>query len=54
MAVEIRVPSLGESIVDAVIATWLKSEGDEVKQKLVLSRVECCKRFYSRQEMWLP
>ena len=32
MAVEIRVPALGESIVDAVIAAWLKSEGDEVKQ----------------------
>jgi len=30
MSVEIRVPSLGESIVDAVIATWLKHEGDAV------------------------
>ena len=30
MAVEIRVPQLGESIVDAVIATWLKHEGDAV------------------------
>src|SRR5436305_14916212 len=32
MTVEIRVPTLGESIVDAVIGTWLKNEGDEVKQ----------------------
>lgn len=31
MSVEIRVPTLGESIVDAVVATWLKHEGDAVK-----------------------
>lgn len=30
MSVEIRVPELGESIVDAVVATWLKREGDAV------------------------
>ena len=30
MSVEIRVPALGESIVDAVIATWLKHEGDAI------------------------
>ncbi len=40
MAVEIRVPALGESIVDAVIATWLKSEDDEVKQGEVLLELE--------------
>src|SRR5579859_1090298 len=32
MSVEIYVPALGESIVDAVIASWLKHEGDVVKQ----------------------
>ncbi|HLJ34236.1 MAG TPA: 2-oxoglutarate dehydrogenase complex dihydrolipoyllysine-residue succinyltransferase [Ktedonobacteraceae bacterium] len=30
MSVEIRVPTLGESIVDATIASWLKHEGDTV------------------------
>jgi 2-oxoglutarate dehydrogenase E2 component (dihydrolipoamide succinyltransferase) len=30
MSVEIRVPTLGESIVDATIAGWLKHEGDTV------------------------
>jgi 2-oxoglutarate dehydrogenase E2 component (dihydrolipoamide succinyltransferase) len=40
MAVEIRVPVLGESIVDAVIAAWLKSEGDEVKQGEALVELE--------------
>ncbi|HYT35306.1 MAG TPA: biotin/lipoyl-containing protein, partial [Ktedonobacteraceae bacterium] len=32
MPVEVRVPTLGESIVDAVIASWLKHEGDAVNQ----------------------
>jgi 2-oxoglutarate dehydrogenase E2 component (dihydrolipoamide succinyltransferase) len=40
MTVEIRVPALGESIVDAVIAAWLKSEGDEVKQGEALVELE--------------
>jgi 2-oxoglutarate dehydrogenase E2 component (dihydrolipoamide succinyltransferase) len=40
MAVEIRVPTLGESIVDAVIATWHKSEGDKVKQGEALVELE--------------
>ncbi|HUG17070.1 MAG TPA: 2-oxoglutarate dehydrogenase complex dihydrolipoyllysine-residue succinyltransferase [Thermomicrobiales bacterium] len=30
MAVEIRVPTLGESIVDAVIVKWLKQPGEQV------------------------
>jgi 2-oxoglutarate dehydrogenase E2 component (dihydrolipoamide succinyltransferase) len=32
MAVEIRVPPLGESLVDAVVGTWLKQEGDPVNR----------------------
>ena len=40
MTVEIRVPALGESIIDAVIATWLKNEGDEVKQGEALLELE--------------
>src|SRR5262245_29506128 len=30
MAVEIRVPALGESIVEATVGKWLKSAGDNV------------------------
>lgn len=30
MSIEIRVPSLGESIVDATIVQWLKKPGDQV------------------------
>ncbi len=32
MTVEIRVPPLGESLVDAVVGQWLKTEGDEVSR----------------------
>lgn len=30
MAIEIRVPTLGESVTEATIAKWLKAEGDQV------------------------
>jgi 2-oxoglutarate dehydrogenase E2 component (dihydrolipoamide succinyltransferase) len=31
MAVEIRVPQMGESVTEAVVGQWLKKEGDAVK-----------------------
>ena len=40
MSVEIRVPELGESIVDATIASWLKKEGDPVHQGDTLAELE--------------
>jgi 2-oxoglutarate dehydrogenase E2 component (dihydrolipoamide succinyltransferase) len=40
MSVEIRVQQLGESIVDATIATWVKHEGDAVKRGEVLVELE--------------
>ncbi len=40
MSIEIRVPSLGESIVDAVIANWLKHEGDAVTMGDALVELE--------------
>ena len=40
MSVEIRVPTLGESLVDAVIATWLKHEGDQVHQGEAIIELE--------------
>lgn len=30
MAITVKVPALGESLVDAVVGTWLKAEGDAV------------------------
>ena len=32
MAIELRVPSVGESITSVEIADWLKAEGDLVTQ----------------------
>jgi 2-oxoglutarate dehydrogenase E2 component (dihydrolipoamide succinyltransferase) len=32
MSIEIKVPTLGESVTEATIARWLKNEGDSVKR----------------------
>ena len=32
MPVEIRVPQMGESVVEATIARWLKNVGDKVAE----------------------
>ncbi len=40
MSTEIRVPTLGESIVDATIASWLKKEGDQVRRGETLVELE--------------
>ncbi len=40
MSTEIVVPTLGESIVDATIASWLKKEGDTIHQGEALVELE--------------
>jgi 2-oxoglutarate dehydrogenase E2 component (dihydrolipoamide succinyltransferase) len=40
MPVEIRVPPLGESLVDAVVGTWLKAEGDPVSRGETILELE--------------
>src|SRR5512136_288235 len=40
MAVELKVPSLGESITQAQIGKWLKSEGDAVALDEPVAEVE--------------
>lgn len=40
MSVEIRVPALGESIVEATIASWLKHEGESVSQGEAVAELE--------------
>jgi 2-oxoglutarate dehydrogenase E2 component (dihydrolipoamide succinyltransferase) len=40
MSIEIRVPPLGESLVDAVVGTWLKGEGESVNRGDVLVELE--------------
>jgi 2-oxoglutarate dehydrogenase E2 component (dihydrolipoamide succinyltransferase) len=40
MAIEIKVPTLGESLVDAVVGQWLKEEGESVSQGETLLELE--------------
>ncbi len=40
MPIEVRVPILGESVVDAVVGTWLKKEGDPVSTGETLVELE--------------
>lgn len=40
MAIEIKVPALGESLVDAVVGQWLKGEGDNVNQGETILELE--------------
>lgn len=40
MAIEIKVPALGESLVDAVVGQWLKEEGDAVTQGETILELE--------------
>jgi 2-oxoglutarate dehydrogenase E2 component (dihydrolipoamide succinyltransferase) len=40
MSGEVRVPALGESVVSATIANWLKQEGDSVNQGEALVELE--------------
>ena len=32
MSVEVRVPTMGESVSEATVATWFKKPGDSVSQ----------------------
>src|SRR4051812_39611042 len=40
MPTEIHVPALGESVVDAIVASWNKREGEAVKRGEVLGELE--------------
>ena len=39
MTIEIKVPSLGESVVEATVAKWYKNEGDAVALDLSLIHI---------------
>ncbi|MDX5360657.1 MAG: 2-oxoglutarate dehydrogenase complex dihydrolipoyllysine-residue succinyltransferase [Alphaproteobacteria bacterium] len=40
MAVEIRVPQMGESVTEGTVATWAKKPGDRVEQDELLVEIE--------------
>ena len=40
MTTEVRVPTLGESVTEATVATWFKKPGDSVAQDEMLCELE--------------
>lgn len=40
MAIELKVPEVGESITEVFIGTWLKEEGETVEKDEALVEVE--------------
>ena len=48
---DVTVPSLGESITEAIIAKWLKKEGEKVNKDEVIAELETDK---VTQEIYSP
>jgi hypothetical protein len=40
MSIEVRVPTLGESVTEATVATWFKKPGDAVAADEMLCELE--------------
>ena len=47
MTTEIRVPTLGESVTEATVATWFKAPGDNVAVDEMLCELETCLLYTS-------
>ena len=46
MAIQIKVPAVGESITEVTIANWLKKDGDVVKVDEVIAELESDKASF--------
>src|SRR6187402_772780 len=46
MAVQMKVPAVGESITEVTIANWLKKDGDVVKMDEVIAELESDKATF--------
>ncbi|GAA4392613.1 2-oxoglutarate dehydrogenase complex dihydrolipoyllysine-residue succinyltransferase [Hymenobacter koreensis] len=46
MALEIKIPAVGESITEVTIAKWLKKDGDAVKRDEILAELESDKATF--------
>jgi 2-oxoglutarate dehydrogenase E2 component (dihydrolipoamide succinyltransferase) len=46
MAIQIKVPAVGESISEVTIANWLKKDGDTVKLDEVIAELESDKATF--------
>ena len=46
MAIQIKVPAVGESITEVTIANWLKKDGDMVKLDEIIAELESDKATF--------
>jgi 2-oxoglutarate dehydrogenase E2 component (dihydrolipoamide succinyltransferase) len=46
MSIEIKVPTVGESITEVTLATWLKSDGDHVEVDEIIAELESDKATF--------
>ena len=46
MAIEMKVPSVGESVSEVTIASWVKKDGDVVKMDEVICELESDKATF--------
>ncbi|MCD8540966.1 MAG: dihydrolipoamide succinyltransferase, partial [Leadbetterella sp.] len=46
MAIEMKVPSVGESVTEVTIASWVKKDGDPVKMDEVICELESDKATF--------
>ena len=53
MAIQIKVPAVGESISEVTIANWLKKDGDAVKLDEVIAELESDKAPSNLQRLAL-
>ena len=46
MGVQVKVPSVGESITEVTIANWTKKDGDEVQMDEIIAELESDKATF--------
>ncbi|MDP5139698.1 MAG: dihydrolipoamide succinyltransferase, partial [Spirosomaceae bacterium] len=46
MAIEMKVPSVGESVTEVTIASWVKKDGDTVKMDEIICELESDKATF--------
>ena len=51
MAIEIKVPSVGESITEVTLVKWLKKDGEWVERDEVVAELESENGFTSKHKI---
>mgnify|MGYP002780759253 CR=1 FL=1 len=49
MALEVKIPTVGESITEVTIAKWLKKDGDTVQRDELIAELESDKATPARR-----